>query len=64
VAVWVVICANCSSNIVHSTVEQNHLADWLIPLKPEVPTGARIVCEKCQTSVSFLRSDLRYLAND
>jgi len=61
VAVWAMICTNCNSNIVHSTVKQKHLEDWLMPVKPLVPAGARITCDKCQTSVSFLRSDLRYL---
>jgi hypothetical protein len=63
VAVWAVTCTNCNSNIVLSQVEQKSLRDWFMPLKPEVPAEARITCEKCHACVSFLRSDLRYLAS-
>jgi hypothetical protein len=63
VAVWAVTCTNSNSNIVHSPVEQKSLGDWFMPLMPEVPPEARITCEKCHADISFLRSDLRYLAS-
>jgi len=46
------------------TVEKGLLAELFLPSRPEVRVGATISCPKCQTVVSYVQPDLRYLASD
>jgi hypothetical protein len=61
-ASWAVVCTNCNSKILHTQVTEHGLAEFFIPARPEVSAAATITCPKCQTTVSFVRTDLRYIA--
>jgi hypothetical protein len=63
-ASWTVVCSNYDSRIFHSRVTKHDLAELFLPLKPEVEVGATIIYPKCQTVVSYARTDLRYVAPD
>ncbi len=60
---WGVICPNCSAKIVHSEIKKENLSDFLLPAKPIIPAGATLTCPSCQTIVTYLRTDLRHIAN-
>jgi hypothetical protein len=61
-ASWAVVCTNCNSRIPYSQVTERDLAEFFFPSRPEVPSDAAITCPKCQTVVSYVRTDLRYIA--
>ncbi len=61
--IWAVICIKCNSKILHSQATNKSLEDFYIPWKPEVPVDSTITCPNCGTVVSYVRTDLRYLAN-
>ena len=64
VAAWAVICTNCNTKIAHSQIPKRGLSELFLPSKPEVPLGATITCPKCQSVVSYARTDLRYVTSD
>lgn len=64
-ASWVLKCADCKQEFIHSTIRDNgKVSDLLlVPIKPDFPpAGTELACPHCSRSATYQRNDLNYRA--
>lgn len=61
---WVLSCPFCKKDFTYSEIpSKSTLADYFLPLKPDVPVeGVRVDCPCCKKVMTFFRHQLVYRA--
>ena len=58
---WIITCRNCRVAFEHTKINTYSLANFLDPVKPEIPAeGVQLECPKCGHAAVYKRTDLFY----
>jgi hypothetical protein len=58
---WILICVNCKAEFQHTRINDVGIANFYLPLKPELPQNT-CTCPSCGYTAVYERTDLIYQA--
>jgi len=62
-ASWALVCRNCKTSFLHTTIVIRGVTDYFLPEKPKISEdGSEFKCPRCGQVVLYQRANLTYQA--